>query len=70
MFSESDLEHLKAGFARARAMKFDERTRETHGPDWQRANLGRMDYADMIEDGPGRDERIENLRGIAYRMVI
>lgn len=70
VFSESDLEHLKTGFARARAMTFNERTRETHGRDWQRANLGIMDYADMIEDGPDRDERIEDLRGIAPRMVI
>jgi hypothetical protein len=50
-------------------MTFDERTRETHGSDWQRANLGLMGYADMIEDGPDR-ERIEELRGIAARMVI
>ncbi len=69
-FSESDLEHLEAGFARARSMTFEERTRETHGPDWQKANLGIIDYADMIEDGPDRDEKIEELRGIASRMVI
>ena len=70
VFSESDLEHLKAGFDRARRMTFNERTRETHGRDWQKANLGIMDYADMIEDGPDRDEKIEDLLGVAARMVI
>jgi hypothetical protein len=70
VFSESDREHLEAGFARARSMTFNERTRETHGRDWQRANLGIIDYADMIEDGPDRDEWIEGLQGVAARMVI
>jgi hypothetical protein len=69
VFSESDLRHLRAGFERARSLTFDERTRGTHGRDWQRANLGMMDYADMIE-GPDREQKIEDLRGIAARMVI
>jgi antitoxin SocA-like protein len=69
VFSESDLRHLKAGFERARPMTFDERTRETHGPDWRRANLGMMDYADMIE-GADREQRIADIRDIAGRMVI
>ncbi len=29
-----------------------------------------MDYADMIDDGPDRDEKIEDLLGVASRMVI
>jgi Protein of unknown function (DUF4065) len=70
VFSQTDLQHLEAGFARARAMTFDERTRETHGRDWQRANLGIMDYADMIDDSPDREEKIEDLRSIAARIVV
>jgi hypothetical protein len=68
--SQSDMDHLRAAFDRARSMTFNERTRETHGRDWQRAYLGLMDYADMIEDGPDRDEKIEGLRSLAPRLVI
>jgi hypothetical protein len=68
VFSESDMRHLKAGFERARAMTFDDRTRETHGRDWKHANFGMMDYADMIE-GPDREERIADIRDIAQRAV-
>lgn len=69
VFSETDLEHLGSGFERARCMTFDQRTRETHGRDWQRANLGMMDYADMIE-GPDADERVDDLRAVAARLVL
>jgi hypothetical protein len=70
VFSKSDLRHLAAGFERASHMTFDQRTRETHGSDWQRANLGIMDNADMIDEGPDRAERIEEIRDIASRLVI
>jgi hypothetical protein len=70
VFSESDMEHLERGYDRASRMTFNERTRETHGPDWRRANLGDMDYADMIEDGPDHDEKVAELREIAPRLVI
>jgi hypothetical protein len=70
VFSESDLHHLEEGFERASRMTFNQRTRETHGEDWRRANLGMMDYADMLEEGPGRTERIEEMREIAPRLVI
>jgi Protein of unknown function (DUF4065) len=69
VFSESDLHHLQAAFERTPHMTFNQRTRETHGRDWQRANLGLMDYADMIE-GPDREQRIEDLRELAPRLVI
>ena len=70
VFSESDLEHLERGYNRASRMTFNERTRETHGPDWRRANSGDMDYADMLEAGPDRDEKIAELREIASRLVV
>jgi len=69
-FSESDLRHLEIGFDRASHLTFDEWTRETHGADWRRASLGMMDYADMIEAGPDRDQRIEDMQEIAARLVI
>ncbi len=70
VFSQSDMRHLEAGFERASGMTFDARTRETHGEDWRRANLGMMDYADMIEDGPDRRERVDDLRRLALRIVL
>src|SRR5947207_12561693 len=69
VFSDSDIRHLQTGFDRARGMTFDERTRETHGSDWKQANLGMMDYADMVE-GTDREEKIEDMRAVAARAVI
>lgn len=68
-FSPSDLRHLELGFARARKMTFNQRTRATHGLDWQKANLGWIDYADMIE-GPDREAKIADLRDISGRIVL
>lgn len=62
ILSESDLEALKSGFTTSRLMTFDSRTAATHGPDWQRANLGLMFYEDMLEDGPHKAEKIAYLR--------
>jgi uncharacterized phage-associated protein len=52
--SETDLLHLASGLDRSRQMTFNERTAATHGPDWQKADLGLMDYADMIDEGPDK----------------
>lgn len=69
--SKSDLECLREAFAQARSMTFDQRTAATHGPDWQKAELGWMRYEDMIEpDNPRRDEILETLEEIADRMVL
>jgi hypothetical protein len=69
--SASDWLAIKAGLALSRSMTFDERTAATHGPDWQRAALGWMDYADMVEvDRPDREALIGELRMIAPRLAL
>lgn len=69
--SRSDVESLKAAFDKARQMTFDQRTAATHGPDWQKAELGWMRYEDMIDpDNPRRAEILETLEEIADRMVL
>lgn len=65
VLSESDTEALQAAFAQSTAMTFDERTAATHGRDWQAAQLGRMRYEDMIEEGPEKEERVAYLREAA-----
>ena len=60
--SPSDRESIKRGFEGACAMTFDEQTAATHGPDWQAARLGSMRYEDMMDDGPGKAERVAELR--------
>lgn len=69
--SASDLEALRYGYRSSRSMTFDERTAATHGPDWQKAKLGWMDYADMLdEDNPQREEILEDLEEFGWRMVL
>lgn len=69
--SPSDLEALADAFERARRMTFDQRTAASHGPDWQKAQLGWMRYEDMIDpDNPRRQEILETLEEIATRMVL
>ncbi len=69
--SRSERETLQRAFERARGMTFDQRTAATHGPDWQKAQLGWMRYEDMIEaENPRRDEILETLEEIADRMVL
>lgn len=69
--SASDWQAITEGLAMSRSITFDERTAATHGPDWQRATLGWMDYADMVEaDRPDRDELIRELRMIAPRLAL
>ncbi len=60
--SASDRECLERALARSVAMTFDERTAATHGPDWQKARMGWIDYRDMVdEDNPLRAAIIEEL---------
>lgn len=69
--SRTDLEALEEAFARARDMTFDQRTAATHGPDWQKAQLGWMRYEDMIDpENPRREEILETLEEISTRMVL
>jgi uncharacterized phage-associated protein len=59
--SETDRQHLEAGLSKSLPMTFSERTAATHGPDWQKAELGLMDYADMIENGPHKADLVAYL---------
>lgn len=61
VFSDSDFEHLQRAFERSTAMSFDERTEATHGPDWQNAKLGIMQYEDMLDAGARSDRILEHL---------
>lgn len=60
--SETDLHALKSAFNKCVNMTFSERTAATHGPDWQAADLGWMDYEDMIEESPNKKEKVAILR--------
>lgn len=66
--SDSDLEHLEVGVRQSLEMNFTERTAATHGPDWQRADLGIMRYEDMINDGPEKEAIIAYLDANARYM--
>ncbi|GGK41284.1 type II toxin-antitoxin system antitoxin SocA domain-containing protein [Salinarimonas ramus] len=60
--SPSNLEHLRAGLDLSLSMSFTERTAATHGADWQAAELGLMQYEDMLEERPEKSEIIASLR--------
>jgi hypothetical protein len=60
VLSESDMEALRRGFELSTSLSFNERTKATHGPDWQAARLGIMRYEDMI------DESADKARLVAY----
>jgi len=60
--SDSDQEFFANGLRRSLDLNFSNRTAATHGPDWQRAELGYMRYEDMIDDGPDKEAIIEYLR--------
>lgn len=60
--SPSDRDAITRGIDRACGMTFDERTADTHGPDWHAARLGLMQYEDMLRDGPEKADRIAELQ--------
>ena len=69
--SSSDREVILNAFEHARSMDFDQRTAATHGPDWQKAQLGWIDYRDMIrDDNPNREEIIEDLEEMGHRLAL
>lgn len=59
--SDSDEAHFREGLARSVGLNFNERTEATHGPDWQKAELGMMRYEDMIDDSPDKEAIVERL---------
>ena len=68
--SRSDLRCLEDGFRKSIGMNFNERTAATHGRDWQVANMGLMDYADMLDDGPEARERAADLRIMGRHLAL
>nr|WP_316650519.1 Panacea domain-containing protein [uncultured Gellertiella sp.] len=68
--SESDRDCFAAALAQSVAMDFNERTEATHGRDWQRANLGVMSYADMIDEGENKADILEYLEENARFMKL
>lgn len=70
ILSESDFEILQKSFARASTMTFDERTRETHGTDWQNAAMGYMRYEDMLDENETKADDVAYLREMAPRIRI
>lgn len=62
LLSANDIKSLEAALKKSVAMTFTERTAATHGEDWQKANLGIIDYEDMIEDTPQKEKLVETLR--------
>jgi len=68
--SKSDKEELEKAFRKSCEMSFNERTSATHGPDWQAAQLGYIQYEDMIAESPEKEEIVEYLRYHAQHMRI
>jgi hypothetical protein len=61
VLSDSEQECFRSALSRSLQMDFNERTEATHGPDWQRARLDLMDYADMLDETDAKPEIIEYL---------
>ncbi|WP_306252623.1 Panacea domain-containing protein [Parvularcula sp. IMCC14364] len=59
---EDEADIVRDALALSKSLTFDKRTAQTHGPDWQKAKLGMMNYEDMIDDVPHREEIIEELQ--------
>ncbi len=68
--SESNLQLIRDGFEKSCKMTFSERTKATHGSDWQAARLGFMSYEDMLEETEDKADRIAYLRESAPYMKI
>lgn len=68
VFSETDIIHLTSGLQKSLSMTFSHRTAETHGSDWQNAQLGMMSYEDMIDESDLKPEIIQYLRETAMRL--
>ena len=62
VLSGTDVECLAAAHERASKMTFDQRTRATHGYDWQAAQLGTMRYEDMLHDVEDSEPLIATLQ--------
>ena len=62
VLSQSDFEAIKSGFKLSCSLTFNGRTALTHGRDWQAAHLGLMNYEDMIDELPRKDDMISYLR--------
>jgi hypothetical protein len=62
VLSDTDREELEAGLKLSGSMTFDARTAATHGPDWQKANLGLMRYEDMLTEAADKEQRVAYLR--------
>lgn len=62
VLSATDMQALEYGYKLSRSMTFNERTAATHGHDWQAAQLGLMNYEDMIDESPHKAEKVEYLR--------
>lgn len=70
ILSRSDILALEEGFSLSRSMNFTDRTAATHGRDWERANFGMMDYADMLDNGPDQSAKVRELRETARYAVL
>lgn len=70
-FSKQDFDSLEQGFQKSAGLSFSERTRETHGRDWVKANLGMMRYEDMLDDDtPDRESIIDELDRIGSKLAL
>lgn len=68
--SKSDVAAIDAAVDKARRLKLDRRTADTHGPDWQNARLGWIAYEDMFDEGPDKAARIDDIRYTARFSVL
>ncbi|KCZ60833.1 type II toxin-antitoxin system antitoxin SocA domain-containing protein [Hyphomonas chukchiensis] len=66
--SKTDIDEIQSALQLACSLSFDARTRATHGDDWQRAELGIMQYEDMIPESPNKGELVAYLRETAHNL--
>jgi hypothetical protein len=70
VLSDSEQETFASALERSVNMDFDARTAATHGSDWQNAELGIMQYEDMILETPHKPDIIEYLKENARFMKL